>query len=840
MNELGAILLVLSGATVVFSIITAILGMSLRTERNLARSLTLEIIDNRMGGRRGPSSLAGAFARKILEVWRPAKSLILRFTGLRTQAMALSLSRQAFYVNFLIVTVAFLTLMYLMVSTNLQNKYVVTNSSPDLPIFFRMTGTWAGSSGSLLFWYFLLTLFTATVVYQVKERLFNRQPALFLILGVLNMLFILLCLFFKDAQPFLAYDSPMGAGRGLNPLLLHWAMVIHPPILYIGYVGFAIPFAIALSAVISGNMHEDWLKLIRRWAIFAWFFLGVGILLGSKWAYEELGWGGYWAWDPVENASLMPFLLATAFLHTLIVHERRGMLRFWNIVLITLTYHMCLLGTWITRSGILQGPHTFSQSSIGTPFIIYIFLSLFFFMRYLYFMRHKLRPRNTLKAVTSKEGSMLFNNFMMSLATIIILVGVFSPLLPLDCVFSPEFSCRKVEWKQSTYNKVMVPLGILTLFLMGASPLLTWRKNAGQVYARNLRLPFIVGIIACVAFALGYGALFTRAPGADVSAWGGGFIAEVFAILTVGVAAFVVTGLGLEYVRGVRSRRERFGENPLIALVRLILRNKRRYAGYLNHLAVVFLFLGYAGGAFKKTQKFDFHYFKAPQQTGSPAINYVSVDKAYLEDYEIQARYLFLSPEFKPGAAKNNPIYFTVSQESHYNIQKGFFQRKPYVTPETQSMYVHANRPPSRLDKLSKFLFGIFEDGRMKTERQFHPQINQYSGEVLRDGNSVARRIPTSKPDIRSTWSEDIYVQLGSISDPVTGKTPALSHLYEFFYYQTEQSPEAYRRLFPNTLVATLEVWINPMVKFIWLGSILFFLSGLVILLPFGERDLTK
>ncbi len=842
MNELGAITLVISGGSVLFSILLALLGLSLRQERNLIRSLALELAD-RAGGARGRMPLAARAARGALGLWRPFKRAVLRGTGLRTQAMALALSGQALIINAALAGLAFAILMILMVTSDLSNRYVVMNSAIDLPFFYRMTGAWAGSSGSLLFWYFLLALFSAMAVAQSRDRLPGRLPFLYLILGTLQGLFVLLNLFFDDAQPFRVFPVRMVSGTGINPLLLHWAMIIHPPLLYIGYVSFAIPFAIAMAAVLSGKTREDWLPFMRRWSLFSWFFLGTGILLGSKWAYEELGWGGYWAWDPVENASLMPFLLATAFLHSLIVQERRGMLRFWNILLITLAYHFCLLGTWITRSGVLQGPHTFAESTIGTPFIIYIGASFFFFTRYLYFARTHLRPTRQLEAVTSKEGSMLLNNFLMALSTTVVLIGVFSPLLPLDCTFDGGFACHAVEWKLSTYNKIMVPIGVLTLFLMGASPLLAWRKGADTVYRRTLRVPLMAGAAGTIIFAIFYGFLFSGEKETTPGPWGPAMVTEIFSILTVGVACFTLVGLFQEYGQGLRSRRSRFGENLVVAFSRLVLRNKRRYGGYLVHIAIVFLFVGYAGSAFKKTAKFDFHYYKMRPEPGAEYIHYYSGDRAFFDHYEIEARDLFLKPQFQPGADHANPVHFTVAQQAHYHVQPGGnsssgFARTPEIKPREQSTLAFVNRPPPGLDRFLKFWTGFTRDGRMKTERHFHPRIDPVSGRVQRDERGEAGRIPTSKPDIRSAWNEDIYLQLGSLYDPLSGANPPLNHHYEFFYHQTERTIEANAQLFPSTLVGSLEVWINPLVKFIWLGSILFFLSGLLILLPFGERNL--
>tara|TARA_Y100001937_G_scaffold122491_2_gene183781 strand:- start:133357 stop:135855 length:2499 start_codon:yes stop_codon:yes gene_type:complete len=826
LNYIGSLILILSAATVCLVFILSLVGFPLRSRRNAVRLVSLELTT--------PRRTYSSFYRGILGAWEFLGSGLLKWTGIRSRAMALNLAARGIYANLALVSLALFILIVLLVSGDLSNRYVVHNSSPSLGVFYRITGVWAGSSGSLLFWYFLLCLFSAIAVYQTRNRLYNRLPPLYWILASVQLLFIMLAVFFRDAQPFRTFAVEMAAGQGINPLLLHWAMIIHPPILYVGYVAFAIPFAITGAALLSGNLREDWLPLLRRWALFCWFFLGFGILLGSKWAYEELGWGGYWAWDPVENSSLMPFLFATAFLHSLIVQERRKMLRFWNVFLIITTYHFCLLGTWITRSGVLEGPHTFAESTIGTPMIVFISVSYLYFMRFLYFQHKKLRPENRLEAVTSKEGSMLLNNFLMTFSVFIILIGVFSPLMPLDCRWDGGLSCAKVEWKLSTFNKIMVPVGIITLFLMGASPLLAWRKSADAIYTRTLRIPIIAGIIASVAFGLTYGLLFTRPEGADRSTWGPGWVAELFTVLTVGIAAFTIVGLLQEYYRGVKSRMVRFEENALLAFVRLILRNKRRYAGYLVHISVVFLFIGYAGGSFKKTDKFQFHYYKMQAEPGSDYIHYYSGDRAYMENYTIEARDLFIRPEIAPHGDASNPLDVAISQEAHYRINPPNYQ-PPRPTDGTDP-YEAANKKPSAPDRMVKFLIGFIPDGRMTTERHFHPRIYPPTGEISRSQDGFSLRTPTSEPDIKSTWSEDLYIQLGAISDASTGQNPDLTQMYELYFFDMRKAPEAYQRMFPGTIVANLEIWINPLVKFIWLGTVLFFLSGLILILPFGEK----
>ena len=253
--------------------------------------------------------------------------------------------------------------------------------------------------------------------------------------------------------------------------------------------------------------------------------------MGSKWAYEELGWGGYWAWDPVENASFMPWLLITAFIHSFLVEERRGVLKFWNIVLSLSFYHVCILGTWITRSGVLEGPHTFSQSSIGLPIIILLVLSFFFSLRYLYFRRKQLQPSSKINSLSSKEGSMLLNNFLMVGSMLIILIGIFSPLLPLECGWNNGIVCAKVEWKPSAYNRILIPIGLFTLFLMGASPLLSWRKPISNIMGQRsaLRIPFYAFLISLVLLISGYGLLFNRGTYVSTT-WSSIYVSDAFAI----------------------------------------------------------------------------------------------------------------------------------------------------------------------------------------------------------------------------------------------------------------------------------------------------------------------
>ncbi|WP_411821670.1 heme lyase CcmF/NrfE family subunit [Leptospira sp. 'Mane'] len=697
---------------------------------------------------------------------------------------ATELGRLTLMTNPAVIILTFLVLLTQLVRSDYSNYYVVMHSSEHLPLFYKMTAIWSGSSGSLLFWNLILNIFTFTVLWQTRKSIQDRIPVMNLILAVLSGFFSFLAVFYADAQPFREFSPEAAAGRGLNPLLQHWAMIIHPPILYIGYVSISIPFAIAMSALVSGQLSEDWMKFIRKWTLFSWFFLGTGILLGSKWAYEELGWGGYWAWDPVENASLMPWLLTSAFVHSVVIQERRGMLKFWNMILVILAFHFSLLGTWITRSGVLEGPHSFSKSTIGTPFICYIIASFVFFIGFVIYRRKDLVPERNLEAITSKEGSFLLNNFLLVLSTAAILLGVFSPLL-----YGKEF---KAPW----FNSWGVPAGIFLLLLMGSAPLLAWRKGAGSVFLATLLKPFLAGILGAGLYILFYSQNFTRGDSEY-----GDLLSEVYSVLTVGIGIFTIAGIFQEYYRGIKARKEQNPEEsyPLSAF-NLLIKNKRRYGGYLVHFSLVLIFIGYAGNAFKQNTSVKFYYQLSPPT--SPEVVYTSIDKSVISGYQIEASTLKIKPVMvSDNDDKPNIQNVIVSQEGTFSIYRGTNKEADLVT-----------------------------------ERRFYPQISHLTGDF-------ETHIPTSEPAILSLPKEDFYIQLGAIEKAdMSSENPDLPLLFMNYYFTGASQNEklALYLQFPKEIVANLEIWINPLVKLIWIGSLLYFLTGIFLLLPIGERKSKK
>jgi cytochrome c-type biogenesis protein CcmF len=481
-----------------------------------------------------------------------------------------------------LVTIAVMSLWYQLVSSNFQLQYVASSSNQAMPWYYKAGALWGGQEGSLLFWCWILTLFSMVTVLVHRKRNPVLMPYVVGVVAMVTTFFLLVNNFV--ANPFDAIGVSQAGeapvpwtppdGQGLNPLLQYWAMVIHPPILYVGYVGFTIPFAFAIAALITRELDEDWIRTTRRWMMIPWLFLGTGVLLGAMWAYVVLGWGGYWGWDPVENASLMPWLTGTAFLHSVIMQERKGMMKVWNMVLILATFLLCILGTFLTRSGIVSSVHSFAQSPIGPFFssflVLMTALSLYFLLNRL----DELKSENRLDSVVSRESSFLFNNLVLLATTFAVLWGTIFPIL------SEWITDEKRTVGAPFFNKVNIPIGLFLLLLTGIGPLLAWRKTSLRSLKKNFSIPLGAG--------LGAGAVFVALGMRH-------FYSTVCLILCV----FVLVTILAEFHRGARARR-RQGQSYAHALWTLTFRNTRRYGGYIVHVAMVFIFVGFAGAGFDK------------------------------------------------------------------------------------------------------------------------------------------------------------------------------------------------------------------------------------------------
>jgi cytochrome c-type biogenesis protein CcmF len=491
----------------------------------------------------------------------------------RSRAAAAS-ARRAVYclAALLVLAVAILEAAY--VRTDLSFALVAQNSSVETPTFYKLTAMWSSQAGSLLLWVVLLSIFSSAVLYTTRRRLRDITPWATAVLGVVATFFLALMVFSPEAQPFAVLANPPAVGAGLNPLLRHPAMMFHPPMLYTGYVGFTIPFAFAVGALIARRTGADWIRATRRFALIAWTFLGFGILLGALWSFSELGWGGYWAWDPVENASLMPWLTGTAFLHSVMIQERRGMLKLWNVSLICTTFLLAILGTFLVRSGILESIHAFGASTLGGPFLGFIALILLASIVLIAARREDLRSEARLDSLASREAVFLLNNLVLVGLCFVVFWGTFFPLIS-DAVTGSEASVGP-PW----FDRYTTPLALVLVLLSGIGPVIAWRRATPANLRRAFALPLaaLVGTLA---------ALLLLTPAAE----------SPTSLIMFSLIAFVVTVIAQEFWRGVAARRAMGEGNPAVALGRLVAGNRRRYGGYVVHVGIAVLMLGVAASS---------------------------------------------------------------------------------------------------------------------------------------------------------------------------------------------------------------------------------------------------
>src|SRR6266702_1141852 len=452
-------------------------------------------------------------------------------------------------------------------------EYVAAYTSRNLPIFYTWSALYAGQKGSLLFWASVLSLFGSLAMLLTARR---HRPLLPYVAGVVCAVaaFFLSVMLFGQANPFQRLPYTPLDGSGLNPQLQNPGMVFHPPMLYLGYISITIPFAFAMAALLSKRLDADWLVAIRKWTLLSWLFLSIGICLGMWWAYVELGWGGYWAWDPVENASLLPWLTMTAFLHSVMIQEKRGMLKKWNLALVIGSWLLSIFGTFITRSGVISSVHSFTQSSVGYFFLFFLIAAGTASFT-LYAKRLPLLTAEAhLESMVSREASFLFNNLLLVGIAFSVLWGTLFPIL------SELVQGTKVTVGPPFFNQVNIPLGLGLLGLTGIGPLIAWRRGSLPNLQRQFAVPATVG---------GFTILILLVAG----------MRDVYPLVAIGLGAFVTATVVQEFARGARARHRQYGEGYPLALGRLIARNRRRYGGYVVHTGMVILFVAFAGMAFK-------------------------------------------------------------------------------------------------------------------------------------------------------------------------------------------------------------------------------------------------
>ncbi len=467
-------------------------------------------------------------------------------------------------------------LVYSLVISDFRLEYVAQYTSTTLPLQYKITAFWGGQAGSMLFWLLILSVYTVIALIQNQNK--NRQlmPYVTAVLSGICLFFIVMLIFAAD--PFKRLIPVPVEGQGLNPLLQNYWMVSHPPALYAGYVGLSVPFAFAMAALMTGNLETGWIKAIRKWTLFSWLFLTVGILQGSYWAYIELGWGGYWAWDPVENASLMPWLAATAFVHSVMIQEKKGMLKMWNMVLVLIAFTLSIFGTFLTRSGVVSSVHSFAQSPIGTYFVVFMALQIGLSVFLLLMRKKELAPEARLESFVSRESSFLFNNVFFLVICIAVLCGTTFPIL------SEWVTGSKVTVSAPFFNKVVMPFAIGLILLTGICPLIAWRKAGLKNLQRNFVVPSGFALIATIILAI-----------LGVHHW--------LTLLFFFSAMFVLVTVYVEFNKGTRARMAMVSEGAPAALYHLVERNKRRYGGFIVHTGIAVIFIGIAASSFYQLEK---------------------------------------------------------------------------------------------------------------------------------------------------------------------------------------------------------------------------------------------
>lgn len=521
--------------------------------------------------------------------------IVVSVLGARNNRLELIASgRNSVYVVSGLVLIAALFMWRALLTNEFQVQFVATHSERALPTLYKISALWGGQAGSLLFWSLLASVMAVSATWFFRKEQASLKPWVNAILLLYIGFFMTLLLFAENpfgrlwqdrtGQILTAVFQPAGAtalipsdGQGLNPQLQNYWMIVHPVALYLGFVGMTVPFAFAVAALITGQLGNTWIRLIRKWALAPWAFLTLGILLGSQWAYIELGWGGYWAWDPVENASFLPWLTATAFIHSIMIQERRGMLKVWNMVLIGLTWELTLIGTFLTRSGVVQSVHSFALSAVGPMFAAFIIVTSLAFIGLLAWRLPQLKSENSLDAVLSRETSFLTQNVVFVLIMAATFLGTIFPTI------SELITGDKISLNAPYFMRVNGPIFVALLTLMGIAPLLAWRRSGPETLRRNFTLPIIAGLATVPA-------LFVVGNRSTA-----GFIG-------IPILVFVFIGIVQEYVRGVRARMQSTHEPLLQALINLIRRNGRRYGGYLVHIGVLLIALGIIGNEFYQSE----------------------------------------------------------------------------------------------------------------------------------------------------------------------------------------------------------------------------------------------
>ena len=474
---------------------------------------------------------------------------------------------------------AFFCLLNELLISNFNLQYVAQYTSYETPVFYKVTALWAGQAGSLLFWSFITSLFAVTYIFTTLEKLKTLKFHSYIILSFIFSFFILLSNFIANPFEPVSSDIIVQNGNGLNPLLQNFFMAIHPPILYVGFTGSAIIFIMALAASISKDISFEWVQSIRRWSLFVWTFLSAGIILGGYWAYNELGWGGYWAWDPVENSSLMPWLTLTAFIHSSMIQEKRGMLKKWNFLLATSTYILVILGTFITRSGVISSVHSFTAENLGPMFFAFLAILILYTVFWFFKRKSYLDTQDKIDSFTSREGGFLYNNLILILMCFTIMWGTLFPIL------SEAWDGNKIYVGASYFNQLNIPIGLVLLFLMGIGPLLSWNYTSQSVLLNRFKLPLSLSFLSGIGYMI-----FSSSS-------------QIYVFIAIMGVSFTLSSILGEFYKSYKKQNK--ASNILHSIGKMFLSNRHKNGGYIVHIGIVLLFIGFIGRAFEVEKEFS-------------------------------------------------------------------------------------------------------------------------------------------------------------------------------------------------------------------------------------------
>lgn len=651
-------------------------------------------------------------------------------------------ARRGFYAITALAVASFITLEIAYVTSDFSFSLVALNSSTTTPLFYKLTAVWSSQAGSLLLWVTVLGLLSSTVLWMTRDS--HREVGAWatIVLGGIASFFLAMMVFYPDANPFLASQPTPIEGNGLQPLLRHPSMMFHPPFLYAGYVGFSIPFAFAIGALITRRVDASWIRSTRIYSLLAWTFLSIGVILGARWSYTELGWGGYWGWDPVENAALLPWLTGTAFLHSVMVQERRGMLKVWNVSLITATFVLSVLGTFLVRSGILQSIHAFGESTLAIPFLFFIAVVMLGSAWLIVLRLPDLRSTHRLDSVFSREAMFLLNNFLLVGIAAVIMWGTYFPLI------SEAVTGTKASVGPPWFNQYAAPLAIILVLVSAIGPIIPWRRVNRAKALQLFVMPSIVAAIALVVTGLLTGIS---------ESWRASF--------TFAVAAFAFAVMVREFYIGTRARQSLEGGNFFHALGRTVSRNRRRYGGYIVHIGIIVLLVGVAASAafsssVERTVKvgetfhvggYDVKYVRATSDATNERLSFGVVLDVSKDGKKVTT----LSPSrsnFPANTDNFGPIgrYFEGEVTSEVGLKAGMWRDLwSSVSPDTD----HLKRAIAAASKLP----GVDENPQMQAVAIL-AIVDSFPG-----GNPPARILFLVNPLVTWIWIGSIIVLLGAL-----------------------------------------------------------------------------